>query len=966
MVYKKLTVAVALVTLLSACGGGGGSGGNTNTDTGTGTNTNTNSGTDSGSNSSSSGSSALKSYDRATLLTAFPGNKADAQLTETNIGPYLDSVLTSELSTITEVVEITSEQTKSRSKTKQSRKSQSVNTTDACSLGGSATVTGVQDDETGVGTITVSYSQCQEDDLTLNGKQTTEYRRWDLDSGVPTDYTISFEDLQMSDRSGLERVTGTLRVDNGLDCDGTNTYNLVQIGSDASANLMYDNLVIKGNCQDKTSSVTKTVSGDLYLGETGRVTIKSDGLTIAQPSSSSGAKDELAPINGSVLFSSTRSSVLLSSWQAKEEVEDKDFKLARSRLSFDHDGDGTVDYQLTLASRYLLDSQMHDFRDSDQDGLFDGWEQVNGSNPQVADADGDTDKDGIANRFACWRGTGKGETSKPIGSTYFYEAELKLASNWKVRGGVASDLPVKISGSIPAYIADFFGKVDLVIDTSAIAAWNLSSKDSSCVLEANNSRLRCAGINTSQLVGNKTTITVGYLSVTPPDNVQESTFQLPVAWENGFPFAPSSRYLDSSSTALVFAPDVISKGYVLDALADNWVLPVVLNGYGGMSQPKSVTMTAKWSDGDNKLKLTNVDAGSDGWHCSNQNNQLSCSISYADIERYGMGYESPQLQLHFAKPVAMGKTAIKWQVKTDYGDIVRSSERRTTIAYGQSSYLLQTLLEVAEQLGDTKMVIPPGIYVGSLKSNPDFPVTITGTPDSEIWLAAPEYNEDSGDETFAGYSLNVAAVDGVTIHGSGQIKVSGAIRNSTIDISTSDEQACSIDAPVLEKNQINVNDGKGSLFCTGQDISQTNNLIRVSDPLWVMLYASGNSMTQISLVNNTFYGPELKLAGSGEHNWLLTNNLFTSLHSLAGGDLFLGGSTVQLDHNLLPAAYQSLGGSNIYTDTPGVDAANGYGLNADSPALDAGDSGADSGLTDLYGHSRIVGKAMDIGAVEKQ
>ena len=189
MVYKKLTVAVALVTLLSACGGGGGSGGNTNTDTGTGTNTNTNSGTDSGSNSSSSGSSALKSYDRATLLTAFPGNKADAQLTETNIGPYLDSVLTSELSTITEVVEITSEQTKSRSKTKQSRKSQSVNTTDACSLGGSATVTGVQDDETGVGTITVSYSQCQEDDLTLNGKQTTEYRRWDLDSGVPTDYT---------------------------------------------------------------------------------------------------------------------------------------------------------------------------------------------------------------------------------------------------------------------------------------------------------------------------------------------------------------------------------------------------------------------------------------------------------------------------------------------------------------------------------------------------------------------------------------------------------------------------------------------------------------------------------------------------------------------------------------------------------------------------------------------------------
>ena len=38
----------------------------------------------------------------------------------------------------------------------------------------------------------------------------------------------------------------------------------------------------------------------------------------------------------------------------------------------------------------------------------------------------------------------------------------------------------------------------------------------------------------------------------------------------------------------------------------------------------------------------------------------------------------------------------------------------------------------------------------------------------------------------------------------------------------------------------------------------------------------------------------------------------------------------------------------------------------DSPALDAGDSAADSGLTDLYGNGRIVGKAMDIGAVERQ
>lgn len=124
-------------------------------------------------------------------------------------------------------------------------------------------------------------------------------------------------------------------------------------------------------------------------------------------------------------------------------------------------------------------------------------------------------------------------------------------------------------------------------------------------------------------------------------------------------------------------------------------------------------------------------------------------------------------------------------------------------------------------------------------------------------------------------------------------------------------------------------------------------------------------MTQISLVNNTFYGPELKLAESGEHNWQFTNNLFTALSRLYGGEL-LGSSTVQLDHNLLPSAYQSLGGTNIYTDTPGVDAANGYGLNADSPALDAGDSAADSGLTDLYGNGRIVGKAMDIGAVERQ
>ncbi len=968
MVYKKLTVAMALVTLLSACGGGGGSGGNTNTDTGTGTNTNTNtntnSGTDSGSNSNSSGSSALKSYDRATLLTAFPGNKADAQLTETNIGPYLDSVLDSDS-------EFTSAFALDRSTTRASRASSSsgvysATTTIPCESG-KATVVASRDTKAGLATMDFTYSQCLQDGDTLDGHQVVQYQGMFEDvQEESSDYTLSLDDFSITNKTGSERYKGTMQVTGEDSCDQKVAYNLVMVSSDASQSMLADNLVIHDKCV-RTSNVydivERTVSGDLYAGNTGRISVSSDGWQLANLDRAQGDNTS-SPMAGSLTFKSGVSQVIVNSWKDTEEYDDE-FSPARSRLSFDHDGDGTAENQVALPSRYLLQEKMRDYRDRDGDGLFDGWEVANGADPLKADASKDSDKDGVSNQLEFFRGSLPGKKEDAF-SWFGNKPSLTVDSGFSpAKQDAPYDLPIVITGAVPTNLANMYPKVDLVMDLSAISGWELSASGSGCQLEANNSQLRCSAVDVTQFAGTaEKSVTIGSLHMVAK---QVGEITLPIHWEKGFGFAVSQAeypVFDVKATSLAYAATgaSASKGYVLASLPASFDYPLQLAA-NGTGSPKTIRVTGHISNSN--LRLTNLICGN-GWFCEASPTDFSCRIGNSDT--FDLTRALSLLTLRFAKPQAMGKSELQLTVTTDYGFTTRTIQQTRTLAFGQNTIGLQQSLQEAEQAGASEFVLPTGIYVGALYNDAAHPLTIKGNNGSELWLNTLSYGKSHG--------LEADQLQGVTLHAEVPVLVKGTISDSSLTLLNS---AGTLDVAELSGSKVKV-EGLGYTLFNGQrDLLVRNNLIQaepaaangVADESANELFASGGEYPsprqQVRFLNNTLVDVERISTDPAIADWQFSNNLLMLSGVSRVGDLMLQDwPKLQPDHNLLPAAYQSLGGSNIYTDTPGVDAANGYGLNADSPALDAGDSGADSGLTDLYGHSRIVGKAMDIGAVEKQ
>lgn len=947
MVYKKLTIAL-LATWLTACGGGG-SGETTTTD-----NNNNNN------NSSGGGNTPGKTdYSRAALLAAFPGNKADAQLTETNIGPYLDSVLDSDS-------EFTGAFALDRSTTRASRadSSQSVysgTTTIPCESG-KVTVVASRDTKAGLATMDFTYSQCLQDGDTLNGHQVVQYQGMFEDvQDEPSDYTLSLDDLSISNKMGTERYKGTMQVTGEDSCDQKVVYNLVMVSSDTTQSMLVDNLVIHDKCVRSSNVydiVERTVSGDLYAGNTGRISVSSDGWQLANLDRAQGDNTS-SPMAGSLTFKSGVSQVIVNSWKDTEEYDDA-FSPARSRLSFDHDGDGTAENQVALPSRYLLQEKMRDYRDRDGDGLFDGWEVASGSNPLKDDATKDSDKDGVSNQLEFFRGSLPGKKEDAFSWSGGGPSLIVEGGYFRAKQDAPYELPIVIKGSVPTNLANMFPKVDLVMDLSAISGWELSTSGSGCQLEANNSQLRCPAVDMSKFAGTtEKSVTIGSLHMVAK---QVGEITLPVHWEKGFVFPhefdalyPRIEVIASSFAYAVASP---SRAYVLDDLVDDWSYDMWVVG-DGEGSPQRITVTGRWSD-DN-TRLTRVEGGD--WQCDVQPASFSCSTPAPSTPFKPVWL--PAVKLHFAKPGQLGKTKLQLTVETDHGFAVRRYQQQRILAYGLSTDGLQQQLQAAEVQGATEWVIPNGLYVGSLYNDEAHPLTIKGSEGSELWLNTLADGKSHG--------LEADQLQGVTLHAGVPVRVVGAIKDSTLTTVNT------LDVAELSGSKVKL-EGRGYTLFNGQrDLLVRNNLIQaepaaangVADESAHELFASGGEYPsprqQVRFLNNTLVDVERISTDPAIADWQFSNNLLMLSGVSRVGNLMLQDwRKLQPDHNLLPSAYQSLGGSNIYTDTPGVDADKGYGLNADSPALDAGDSAADSGLTDLYGNGRLVGKAMDIGAVERQ
>lgn len=394
-----------------------------------------------------------------------------------------------------------------------------------------------------------------------------------------------------------------------------------------------------------------------------------------------------------------------------------------------------------------------------------------------------------------------------------------------------------------------------------------------------------------------------------------------------------------------------SQGYVLDQLTDGADYVIRLQGAGSGSLQQ---LTLSGTLADSGVAVQGVEVGSSGWQCQHDTRSFVCDTANAEDG------EQP-LTLHVTAPAAMGTHTLQLTVATTTDGSQQSREHSRTLAFGQASDALQQQLELAEESGATSFILPEGIFVGSLYNRPAYPLTLIGSAQNELWL--------QGDTT-AGPLLSADSLEQVRLHAAGAVTVSGAIRHSELHLL---QGVAALSVPVVTASKLYL-EGTGFAALAGDsDLRLENNLLvaeaaaaQLSAPAALFTATTGHKPYR-QLLGNTLVNITALTEDASQASWQVANNLLLSevardSFTLLGGDL----QEVSFSHNLLPTACQWLEGENIYSDTPGVEAATGYTPTSDSPVLDAGDAGMTGELSDLYGNSRLVGAGVDIGAVERQ
>ncbi len=436
-----------------------------------------------------------------------------------------------------------------------------------------------------------------------------------------------------------------------------------------------------------------------------------------------------------------------------------------------------------------------------------------------------------------------------------------------------------------------------------------------------------------------------------PTNMRTAFFAAPLLSASWREQQSTAEALPGDDAPLAYALVSGSQGYVLDRLTDGADYVIQLQGAGSGSLQQ---LTLSGTLGDSELALQEVEVGNSGWQCQHDASAFVCDT--ANVE----DGEQP-LTLHVSAPATMGHHTLQLTVTTTTDTSQESREHTRTLAFGQASDTLQQQLVQAEESGATAFNLPEGIYVGTLYNRPAYPLTLIGNTRNELWLQG-----DTGTDPL----LSADSLEQVRLYGAGTIAVSSAIRHSELHLL---QGAATLFVPVVTASKLYL-EGTGFAALAGDsDLRLENNLLvaeaaaaRLTAPSALFATPAGHKpyrqLLGNTLVNITYLAEDAALA-----DWQVANNLLLSevardSFTLLGGDL----QGVSISHNLLPTACQWLEGENIYSDTPGVEAATGYTPTSDSPVLDAGDVGMTGELSDLYGNSRLVGAGVDIGAVERQ
>ncbi|CAA6805057.1 MAG: Unknown protein [uncultured Thiotrichaceae bacterium] len=157
--------------------------------------------------------------------------------------------------------------------TSNQRKAIPVSDTSACTNGGSITGSGTLDDVTRVGNIVMTFNNCIEGTLTINGISEVIIRNYNFTYDVPDSYILKAQNLSVT--SGDESYTSTAIYDVVEDYTaGTAVLLINALNTANDIEIFYENL------QLDTDSGGVLISGRIYTEEDGYVTITTDSRVL--------------------------------------------------------------------------------------------------------------------------------------------------------------------------------------------------------------------------------------------------------------------------------------------------------------------------------------------------------------------------------------------------------------------------------------------------------------------------------------------------------------------------------------------------------------------------------------------------------------------------------------------------------------------------------------------------------------
>lgn len=263
-----------------------------------------------------------------------------------------------------------------------------VDKTEACRNGGTRRLSG---DLTvaATGTLTVTYTNCREDEDALTGEATMFIFHTMGRPGqpnVPLGFTVTFTRLALRGRVSAD-ISGSVQVQvtESLDTE-TTTENIVALYNSTGRMTKSGNLVFIDTYDHAVlpTSYTRWVNGRVLDSVHGYFDIKTSTplsfptLTQAHPSSG------VLVYTGAGLGNDRRIRVTALSATMVE-------------LALDFNGDGAYERAARLRWDALQDPIGEDVGDDDRDGMHNSWETAFGLNPAAADASADADGDGRSN-----------------------------------------------------------------------------------------------------------------------------------------------------------------------------------------------------------------------------------------------------------------------------------------------------------------------------------------------------------------------------------------------------------------------------------------------------------------------------------------------------------------------------------------------------------------------------------------